>query len=129
MPYSRPGYMFYATATKAVDHGKPCVENGVAGVAVKQKAVSSAAGLGGSPDPQKNIAIGEKFAIISKGVVQIDNTGSFVVGNPIYIIAATNLLTATSAGNVKFGMCVEIAGQRGTPTGKMRVDLDKKDTF
>jgi len=130
MPYNRPGIMKYAVATKAVDHGLPVVELGVVGVAVKQRKPSSGAASG---SPQKNIAISEPFAIISKGVVQVPNTGSGVsaaaVGTPIYIIAASNLLTTTSAGNVKFGMLVEAAGTRGTPTGMCRIDLDAKDAF
>lgn len=126
MPYSRPGYMYYATATKAVNHGDPCVENGVCGVAVKQKAPPSTAAAG---TPQKQIAVSEPFAIISKGVVQVPNTITATKGAPIYITAATNALTLTAAGNVKYGLCVEVAGQRGTPTGRMRVDLDKKDSF
>jgi hypothetical protein len=118
--------MYYVTAaTKAVNHGDPCVENGVVGVAVKQKAPAASAGTG---TPQKQVAIGEPFAIISKGIVQVANGISAVKGSPVYIVAATNVLTLTS-GNPKFGLCVEIAGQRGTPTAKMRVDLDKKDSF
>lgn len=130
MPYSRPGKMYYTTATKAVNHGDPVIEDNVPGTAVKQTRPSSGAASG---TPQKQIAIGEKFAIISKGVVQVTNAGSGVaaaaVGTGIYIIAASNLLTTTASGNVKYGMLVEKAGTRGCPTGQCRIDLDKRDAF
>lgn len=130
MPYNRPGKMKYVTATKAVDHGMPVTELGIVGTAVKQKKPASGAASG---SPQKNIAISEPFAIISKGIVQVPDTGSGVaaaaVGTPIYIIAASNLLTTSSAGNVKFGMKVEGAGVRGTPAAMCRIDLDAKDAF
>lgn len=126
MPYSRPGYMRYATATKAVWHGDPVTESGFVGVAVKQKTASAGAASG---TPQHQIAVGENFAIISKGVVQVAAVSAAAVGDPIYIVAATNALTKTSGGNVKFGMVTQLAGTQGTPTGKMRVDLDAKDAF
>jgi hypothetical protein len=125
MPYSRPGYMYYATATVAHDHGAPVIYDGVAGVAVKQKAPSGGAAAGA---PQRQIANGEQFAIISKGIVQVPNTITAIKGSPVYITAG-HALTLTGPGAGKFGRVVEIAGQRGTPTGMMRVDLDKKDSF
>lgn len=125
MPYSRPGYMYYATAATTHLHGVPVVYDGVPGVAVKQKAPASGAGSG---TPQKEIANGEQFAIITKGIVQVTNAITAIKGSPIFITAA-HALTLTGTANVKFGKCVEIAGQRGTPTGMMRVDLDKKDLF
>jgi hypothetical protein len=136
MPYSRPGYMFYATAAATHLHGAPVIYNGVAGVAVKQKVVPAGSGSGA---PQKTIANGEDFAIISKGIVQLAQTDSgfaggaaltVVKGTPLYITAG-HLLTTTGPGAGKFGRVVEVAGVggRGTPTGMMRVDLDKKDSF
>ena len=118
--------MKYLTATKAVNHGLPCVESGMVGVAIKQKALGVGAGSG---IPQKQIGIGEAFVIINKGVVEVANLITAVKGSAIYIVTATNLLTLVATGNVKFGRCVEVAGTRGTPTGMMRVDLDAKDTF
>lgn len=127
MPYHRPGVMKYATATKATWHGGPCVEGGSGGtafrgVAVKQKAPSAGAGSG---TPQKLISVSEEFAIITKGVVQIDAAlvSSPAVGDKLYITTATNALTKGS-GDTPFGQVIELAGTRGTPTGKIRVDLD-----
>ena len=128
MPVNRPGAMKYVTATKLTLHGAPCAESGIVGVAVKQKAARSGAGSG---TPQKEIAIGERFAIINKGIVEVAVAAT--KGQPVYLTAATNALTTTGPGapptTLKFGMCVEIAGERGTPTGKVRVDLDAKDAF
>lgn len=128
MPYVRPGHIFYTVATKAVDHGLPCIETNIPGVSVKTRKPSSSVGSGA---PQRNIAIGENFSMIIKGEVQVPNTGVGVaaanVGDMIYIIAATNLLTATAGTNPKFGVLTAKAGARGTPTGFCRVNLDLRD--
>lgn len=128
MPYNRPGKFYYTTATKAVVHGEACIENGVSGVAVKQKVAPFGTG------PATNAAlvtvqIGEDFGIIDKGIVQVAAVATPAKGDAIYITAATNVLTKTASANVKYGVVVEIAGQRGCPTGRMRVDLDLKATL
>lgn len=128
MPYSRPGKDFYYTATKAVQHGAPVVEAGITGVAIKQKAAPFGTG------PADNVAlsrveVGEDFAILVKGIVQVPFVSTSVKGDPIYIVAASNALTKTASANVKYGVVVEVQGQRGCPTGFMRVDLDLKSTF
>ena len=85
----------------------------------------------GSGTPQKQIGIGEPFALITKGVVQIPTPAGAVKGTNVTITTAGNVVatTAPGAGVLKFGKVVEVAGERGTPTGMVRVDLDKKDTF
>jgi hypothetical protein len=129
MPKNRPGNIKYVTATKAVKHDLPVTELGIVGVAVKQKAVASGQGATGRQD----IAIGEPFAIISKGLVEVPIAAPGVnatKGAPVYITAATNALTLTgpsSASVLKFGRCVEVAGERGGRTTHMRVDLDDSD--
>ncbi len=125
MPYERPGQGYYTQATKLTNHGAPCTEDGIVGVAIKQKAVSWQAGLAA----QNQIGIGEQFHIRTKGIRQVPFVSGAVKGAAIYITAATNALTATASGNLKYGRVVEVQGQRGTPTGFMRVDLDLKDTF
>lgn len=131
MPEVRPGQVYYAVASKAVNHGAPCVEQGIPGIAIKQQAAPAGTGLGATAITQ--IAISESFIIQIKGRVYVANSrsegGAFAKGDPVYIIAATNLLTAVSTSNVKFGRVVELAGTRGVGTGMMRVDLDLKDTF
>lgn len=125
--YERPGRAKYVAATKAVDHGKPTVEGNFAGTAVKQKPQPWSVGLTG----QQTIAITERFVIRDKGICEVANTGiaAAVVGDPVYIVAATNALTTTAAGNVKFGRVAELPGaqNRGVATGKVRIDLDQRD--
>lgn len=134
MGYERPGERFYPTqATKAVLHGAPCAENGVVGVAIKQVAAPFGTGLGSALINQVQVA--EKFVIDTKGIVEVINTGisGATKGAPVYITVATNALTLTgpaSAGvTEKFGRVAELAGERKTPTGKLRINLDMKDSF
>lgn len=128
MPYNRPGNIHVdATATKVTLHGAPCIEEKIPGVAVKTVAPGATAAL----VTPASIAISEKFNIICKGVVQITNpAGAFARGGPVYITESDNSLASTSgAGKVKYGVVVEVAGERGCPTGMMRVNLDLKDTL
>ena len=130
MPKNRPGNIKYVVATKQVQHDMPVTELGIVGVSVKQKAVGSGVGAGTT---RQTIAVGEPFAIVSKGLVEVPIAAPGVnatKGAPVYITAATNALTLTgpsSASVLKFGRCVEIAGERGGRTTHMRVDLDDAD--
>ena len=126
MPKNRPGNIFYTNNASgaAITHGAPCVSEGRVGVAVKQRAPAWSAGYTGV----NAIATSEDFAMIVKGVVEVAEVSGFAVGDPVYITAA-NVLTETSAGNTKYGRVTEIEGERGTPTNKVRIDLDAKDSF
>ena len=124
MPYNRPGPGVYVTnGGSAINHGAPVAINNFVGVAVKQKnrQWSDAYGIQAQIDP------GEPFFIITKGVVQVDNTpiAAAVKGDPVYI--ASGALAAS--GTVKFGRVVEVSGARGVPPNKVRIDLDAKDSF
>jgi hypothetical protein len=128
MPYNRPGPGVYVTnGGTALNHGAPAVVANFVGVAVKQRTPPWTQGF----QTPAVIAANEPFFLITKGVVQVPNgpITANVKGDPIYIVAATGALTATSAGNVKFGRIVEVAGQRGTPANSVRIDLDTKDSF
>lgn len=127
MPYKRPGEGHYATNTtgSAITNGKPVAVDNYVGIAVKQKIANWDAGLAA----QNLIATNEDFFIITKGIVQVDEVAGFAKGDAVYIIAATGVLTETASGNVKFGRVEEIEGQRGTPTNKVRINLDAKDSF
>lgn len=124
--YNRPGTRYYATAVRELTHKDPCVVNGIVGTAQKQKAPAAGAAIGAA---QTTIAVGEDFVIVCKGIVEVPYVATAAKGSPIYIDDTNDTLTLTATANVKFGLVVEIQGQRGTPTGFMRVDLDKKDTF
>lgn len=130
MPYNRPGNIFLTTNASGgnIPHGSPCNSEGRVGVAIKQKARAWSAGAP-AVNTALDIANGEDFAMVVKGIVQVDTVSGFAVGDPIYMIAATNVLTETASTNLKFGRVVEVAGERGTPTGKVRIDLDAKDSF
>lgn len=138
MPYNRPGLMFYAPATKTVVEGAPVIELGIPGVAVKQAAPAFGTGpafVSGVVNPALvTIAITEPFVIISKGIVEVSAgaLGTPAKGDPVYIVSATNALSATSnsGANPKYGRVVEIpGGTRGPATGRVRIDLDHKATF
>lgn len=133
MPYNRPGSGVYVTnstpgnpAPVPINHGSPQVNAGFVGVAVKQVNRAWDQGLAN----QAVIDVGEQYYLITKGTVQPLNTGisANVKGDPIYITPA-GALTATPGTNAKFGRIIEVAGQRGVPTGKVRIDLDSKDSF
>jgi hypothetical protein len=133
MPYNRPGPGVYVTnGGSPVQHGAPVTINGFVGVAVKQKSRLWSDAYSG----QATIDAGEAFFIITKGVVQVGNGDAGIataaVGTPVFITAAGVLTTAT--GTPKFGRVVENGGAtkggpRGTPAGKVRIDLDTKDSF
>ena len=134
MPYNRPGQFHYTTNGTAgtIKHGNPVISNNVPGVAVKQKAVSWKKGLA----EQDLIQPGEDYGIIAKGIVEVDDVSGFAKGDAVYIVAAsvtsgvtTYALTETGSGNTPYGRVVEVVGGgRGVPTGKVRIDLDKKDS-
>jgi hypothetical protein len=126
MPYERPGERYYpAAATKAVLHGAPCVEDGICGIAIKQQAAPFGTGLGAAVINQ--VQVGEDFVIDCKGIVEVAAIGGASKGELIYITDATNALgNAGGAGTHVFGKVVELAGERGTLTGNMRVNLDLK---
>jgi hypothetical protein len=127
MPYNRPGPGVYVVnGGTPITHGTPQVASNFVGVAVKQavRQWQDAYSI------QAQIDANEPYFLITKGVVQVSNAGitANVKGDPIYITAA-GVLTATSAGNVKFGRVAEVAGGRGTPPNRVRIDLDAKDSF
>ena len=125
MPYERPGERFYPTqATKAVMHGFPCVEEGVAGVAIKQVAAPFGTGLGATII--KQVQVGEDFVIDCEGIVEVPNTGiaAAAKGALVYITEADNTLSlASGVGKLRVGRVFELAGERQTPTGKLRIKL------
>lgn len=127
MPAVRPGNGHYATLTKdpVLKHGGVCEEDGFVGVAIKQKARGFAAGMSG----QAVIDKGEEFFIVTKGEVTVDTISGLAVGDDVWIIVAENKLTETEGSNLRYGRVKAIAGERGCPTGKVRIDLDAKDGF
>lgn len=127
MPKNRPGRIKYVTATKACVHGDLVVENGIVGVAVKQQSPAWNAAFA----TVKNISIGENFALINKGIVEVPLTaiagGAPTKGVPVYIVPASNAVTLTAtAGNSPVGRVAELASERGGRSTHVRIDLDDK---
>lgn len=126
MPANRPGRVAYVTADAAVQHGAPVKVGNFVGTATKQ----IARGWDSTTAQQTLIDIGEQFAMTVKGKVLVDNVSGFAKGDPVYIVDATNVLQeASGAGTTKFGRVTEIPEERGTPTGKVWIDLDLKDSL
>jgi len=126
MTYNRPGQGTHEVNNTAdpINHGDPVSINGHVGVAVKQKERGWDQGLAN----RSVIDVGEKFWIVKKGIVQVNNVAGLVDGDEVYI-AADGTLSETVGGE-KFGRVVEVVGDgRGVPTGKVRIDLDAKDSF
>lgn len=127
MPKNMQGHVFYTTNSTGdvIAAGAPVTEEGVVGVAVKQKTPSWDSAVA----THVEIADDEDFAILTHGVVEVDTVAGFAVGDPVYIDASDNSLTETATDNIPFGRVVEVAGERGTPTGKVRINLDFKDNI
>lgn len=129
MPYNRPGSRYYVNAaTRQRNHNAVCVEDNVVGVAQKQKSVAGDQGLAN----QAVILAAEPFVIVCKGIVKVPFVAASVKGSTVWINVTNDALTLADPGGGngrKFGRVVEIAGQRNTQTGFMRVDLDLKDSF
>lgn len=135
MPVNRPGNIYYTTNDESgsLEHGQLVVADEIVGVAIKQKPVSWKLGLA----DQAVIAVNEKYALITKGIVEVTIAiGSFAKGDDVYLAAAsttdgvtTFALSETNTGT-PVGRVVEVPGDgRGVPTGRIRIDLDKKDSI
>lgn len=114
------GRVYYATASKEVEHGAPAEEDNFGGIAIKQQARDYDAA---SP-AYKTIAVGEDFAILVRGEVEI--AADHANGTLLYIDPDDNTVTETSTNNVVLGRVTNVAGERGTPAGHIRVNLDIK---
>ena len=124
MPAVRPGrgvYVQNTTASAAITHGRPVKEGVFVGVAVKQKS----RGFNSLVADQTVIDDDENYFLITKGQVTVPFVSGCAKGDRVYITSA-NALSETQSGNTPYGTVVEIQGERGCPTGYMRVDLDLK---
>lgn len=126
MPENRPGRGIHVTNESGgnLTHGQVVKVDNFVGIAVKQKAVNWDKGLA----DQALIPVGEDFFLITKGEVMVPEVSGAAKGDAIYITSG-NALTKTSSSNTAFGRVYNVAGERGVPTGKMRVDLDAKDSI
>lgn len=126
MPYVAKGrihYVLKGITASTLEHGQPVAADEQVGVAIKQKAPDVTAGIVALQRIEKE----EGFAMLVKGVTELPDTGisSPAKGDLVYI-TSENKLTKTKGENTAFGKIVELAGERGTPTGRVRIDLDQK---
>lgn len=126
MPENRPGRGIHVTNDTGEDlkHDQPVAVDNYVGVTVKQKATHWDEGL----SARSVIPDGEDYFLITKGLVVVDEVSGAAKGDAIYI-DDENKLTKTSSENTAFGRVYNVANERGVPTGKMRVDLDAKDSI
>ena len=96
------------------------------GIALKQRAPAADAALSAATV----IAAGESMYLKDKGECRIklsDHAAITVAtkGAAVYITAA-HALTSVSTGNSLFGRVVETSGERGLPSGSIRIDMSRK---
>lgn len=124
MPYHVPSLtkVFIDAAAAEIADGAPCwVHAGVKGIVEKEKEPVTGTAL----DHLARVLINEPYFLIVHGEVQVDAVEGVTKFDSVYIDPDDNTLIATHVGNeTLFGLCTEVAGTRGVPTGKMRVDLD-----
>jgi hypothetical protein len=127
--YDRPGKIAYIPQGPGapVQHNAPVKVGALRGFAIKQKATKWSDGYGTA---QTTIAATEPCAAKVKGVglAPLVSGATRFAGcwiNPDNTLA----LDGGVANSVKFGLIVELPGDRGCPAGFMRVDLDLRDSF
>lgn len=129
MPYNTDsGRHRVASSSVKRLHGAACHEEGYVGIAQKQVQPGATIALAEYP----YIQVAEAFTIITTGKVEVPTVTSAARGSTIWINVDTQALSLTDPGSsdgMKFGRVDALAGEEGVPTGFMRVDLDKKDSF
>lgn len=126
MPYHADSRSKRVTAGVDVLHGNPACDDGFVGSAVK-----TATPAADSPRAtRQTIVAGEAYNLITDGVIDVPLAGleAAVKGDLVHIAAATNALSLNNpgAGRQPLGQVSELAGERGGPLDRLRVDLDKK---
>lgn len=130
MSYERPGRGVDLTANAVLTHGKPHWQDGMMGVPIKQDNPKSLDSLAS----RVQIQSGVKYFLRQKGVCEVkqaDHAGlaGATIGGTVYITTANdNLVLVDTAGTVPFGRVQALAGQFGTPTGFIRINMDNKDS-
>jgi hypothetical protein len=124
--YDRPGKIAYIPQGPGapVQHNAPVKVGALRGFAIKQKATKWSDGYGttiGATEPCAAKVKGVGLAPLVSGATRF--AGCWI--NPDNTLA----LDGGVANSVKFGLIVELPGDRGCPAGFMRVDLDLRDSF
>jgi predicted RecA/RadA family phage recombinase len=125
MPYETDAKAVRVTAGVDVRHGAAAADDGWVGFAVKT-AIPSADGLRASRDL---IVAGEAYNLRTKGIHEVSNATlpAIAKGALVYIDPDDNVIAAAQAGNnVVLGKVTHLPGEQGTPTNRVRVDLEQK---
>ena len=135
MAYERPGAAVRVTAGVDVRHGQLTSDDGHVGRAIKTSTPAQDVARASRPI----IVAGEGYNSRVRGVAEVqivsqaatgvaawDLTG-IAKGDLVYITDATNALSnAAGAGKRVAGKVTHLAGEQGTPTGFIRIDLEQK---
>jgi hypothetical protein len=125
MSTSEEGNVAYVTAHRDVRNDEPAVDNGFVGKVVKQ-ATPPADG----PRADRNLVkTGEAYILRLTGVIEIaKSTISAATKGQLVYIKTTDHTYALAAGTdfVPLGRVSSLAGERGTPLDKLRVNLNVK---
>jgi hypothetical protein len=127
MPYNaEPGEVAYVVAGVALVSGDLACDQGFCGVSVKQKIPAADA----ARSTRANIEAGEAYILQIQDVVEAPRAGALaasVKGDLVWITEADNsLATAAAAGKFVLGKICSLPGERGTPSDKVRINLNIK---
>jgi hypothetical protein len=117
----------FSGAIRRRQHGEPAADEGRVGTAIKTKTPAA-----DTPRATfRRSAVGEPYnMIVHGGIISVPLAGleAAVHGDLVYITTATNALSLNNpgAGRQVLGKVVELAGERGGPLDRLRVDLDEK---
>lgn len=127
MPYERPSASLAVRVTAHADvrHGAIAYDGGWVGRVVKTETPAADA-----PRTDRDlVAAGEDYNLRPHGIAEVDNTNlaGIAKGALVYITQATNAIgNAAGAGISVVGKVTHLPGEQGTPTNRVRVDLDVK---
>lgn len=126
MTVLRPGRGVHLIADKLITHAKPHYQAGLRGIVQKQDEPKSFDSLASRTQVQSGI----KYFLLTKGETEVDALAGATVGATVFINTTTDALTLTDPGAaaVPFGRVTNLPGTFGLPAGRMRVDMDLKDT-
>ena len=119
-----PGSVAYVVAGVAVRHKAVASDDGYAGVAIKQD-IPPADGVRADRDL---IGAGKAYILALRGKCDVlaSDLPGITKGTLVYVVPATNAVTTTATSNVVLGRVSELAGERGTPADKVRINMDQR---
>lgn len=119
-----PGNVAYVVAGVNVRHKAIASDDGYTGVAIKQK-IPAADGVRADRDL---IVAGEAYILALRGKCDVlaSDLPGITKGTLVYVVPATNAVSVTATNNLVLGRVSELAGERGTPADKVRINMDQR---